>query len=87
MKDDLGWVILYTRGKGTSEPTSIDMMEEKNTPSTLRPYVVDGVIYVDGYDTFEVYSTQGIKLNSRQAQLPGVYIVRTAKATAMVIVK
>ena len=87
MKDDLGWVILYTRGKGTSEPTSIDMMEGKNTPSTLRPYVVDGVIYVDGYDTFEVYSTQGIKLNSRQAQLPGVYIVRTAKATAMVIVK
>ena len=87
MKDDLGWVVLYTRGKGTSEPTSIDMMEGKNTPSTLRPYVVDGVIYVDGYDTFEVYSTQGIKLNSRQAQLPGVYIVRTAKATAMVIVK
>ena len=87
MKDDLGWVVLYTRGKGTSEPTSIDMMEGKNTPSTLRPYVVDGVIYVDGYDTFEVYSTQGVKLNSRQAQLPGVYIVRTAKATAMVIVK
>lgn len=86
MKDDLGWVVLYTRGKGTSEPTGIDMIE-RGKDFALRPYVVDRVIYVDGYDTFEVYSTQGIKLNSRQAQLPGVYIVRTAKATAMVIVK
>ena len=86
MKDDLGWVVLYTRGKDTSEPTDIDVIEEK-TSAPLRPYVVDGVIHVDGHASFEVYSTQGIKLNPHQAQLPGVYVVRTAQSTAMVIVK
>jgi hypothetical protein len=86
MKDDLGWVVLYTRGKDTSEPTDIDAIEEKAS-ALLRPYVVDRVILVDGHSDFEVYSTQGIKLNPHQAQLPGVYVVRTAKSTAMVIVK
>ena len=86
MKDDLGWVVLYTRGKDTSEPTDIDAIEEKAS-APLRPYVVDRVILVDGHSDFEVYSTQGIKLNPHQAQLPGVYVVRTAKSTAMVIVK
>lgn len=86
MKDDLGWVVLYTRGKDTSEPTDIDAIEEKASAS-LRPYVVDRVILVDGHSDFEVYSTQGIKLNPHQAQLPGIYVVRTAKSTAMVIVK
>ena len=86
MKDDLGWVVLYTRGKDTSEPTDIDHIEGKHS-FPLRPYVVDGVIYVDGHETFGVYSTQGVKLNSHQVQLPGVYIVRTSNATAMVVVK
>jgi hypothetical protein len=85
MKDDLGWVVLYTR-EGFSEPTEIETIETERT-ALIKPYVVDNVIYVDGHDTFEVYSTQGIKLNPRQAQLPGVYVVRTANATAMVVVK
>ena len=85
MKDDLGWVVLYTR-EGFSEPTEIEAIETERT-ALIKPYVVDNVIYVDGHDTFEVYSTQGIKLNPRQAQLPGIYVVRTANATAMVVVK
>lgn len=85
MKDDLGWVVLYTR-EGFSEPTEIEAIKTERT-ALIKPYVVDNVIYVDGHDTFEVYSTQGIKLNPRQAQLPGIYVVRTANATAMVVVK
>lgn len=86
MKDDLGWVVLYTRGEGTTGPTGIDVMETERT-ATLKPYVVDGVIYVDGYATFEVYNTLGVKLNPYQSQLPGVYVVRAAESTAMVVVK
>ena len=84
MKDDLGWVVLYTQEKESSDPTNIGMME---AAETLRPYAVNGVIYVDGHDTFEVYSTSGVKLNPNQPQLPGVYVVRIANATAMVVVK
>lgn len=86
MKDDLGWVILYTRDNETSVPTNIDIIEE-GLSFPLRPYVVDGVIYVDGYDTFDVYNTLGVKLNSHQPQQPGIYVVRTTNATAMVLVK
>ena len=85
MKDDLGWVVLYQRSEGTSEPTAIETIENK--PSSFRPYVVDGVIYVDGHSSFEVYNTLGVKLNPRQPQSPGIYVVRTASATAMVVVK
>lgn len=85
MKDDLGWVVLYQYSEGVSAPTSIDSITLENAP--LRPYVIDGVIYVDGCASFEVYNTVGIKLDSRQPQLPGVYVVRTANATAFVLVK
>ena len=86
MKDDLGWVVLYTRGNETSVPTSIDIIEERESLS-LRPYVVDGVIYVDGHTTFDVYNTLGIKCKPNQPQHPGIYVVRTTNASAIVFVK
>lgn len=81
MKDDLGWIVLYQDSEGTSE------IETESASVPFRPYVVNNVIHVDGYDTFEVYSTLGIKLNPHQPQQPGIYVVRTANATAMVVVK
>ena len=86
MRDDLGWVVLYTRAEGTSEPT-VGIEDVVPEAAHARPYVVDGVIRVDGADTFEVYSTLGVKVDARQPQLPGVYVVRTAAATTMVVVK
>jgi hypothetical protein len=86
MKDDLGWVVLYTQTKEVSVPTNIGAIESETTVP-LRPYVVDNVIYVEGHATFEVHNTLGFKLNPRQPQSPGIYVVRTANATAMVIVK
>ena len=83
LKDDLGWIALYE----SAEKTSIDEMEVEVTSAPLKPYVVDGVIYVDGCDAFEVYTTLGVKVNSRQPQYPGVYVVRTANASAMVVVR
>ena len=83
IKDDLGWIALYE----SAEKSSIEEMEIEDTSAPLKPYVVDGVIYVDGCNAFEVYTTLGVKVNSHQPQYPGVYIVRTANASAMVVVR
>ena len=85
MKDDLGWVVLYTRTEGTSKPTSIEQVGVAD--ATIRPYAVDGTIYVDGCGNFDVYTMHGVKLDSHTALAPGVYVVKAASSTAMVVVK
>jgi hypothetical protein len=85
MKDDIGWAILYTRAEGTSEPTSIESVGVAG--ATIRPYVVDGTIYVDGCNEFDVYTLHGTKLATRAALPSGVYVVKAAASTAMVVVK
>lgn len=82
MKDDLGWVVLYTRGDGLS----VEQMES-DAEAPLRPYVVGNTICVDGYEDFDVYTMHGIKLASANALAPGVYVVKAGNATAMVVVK
>lgn len=86
MKDDLGWVVLYTRSEGTSEPTAIKEIEITEN-AALRPYAVEGTIYIDGCTDFDVYTLHGMKLASRSALLPGVYVVKVGSSTAMVVVK
>lgn len=85
MKDDIGWVVLYTRAEGTSEPTSIESVGVAG--ATIRPYVVDGTIYVDGCNEFDVYTLHGTKLATSAALPSGVYVVKAAASTAMVVVK
>ena len=85
MKDDIGWVALYTRAEGTSEPTAIETVGVAG--ATIRPYVVDGTIYVDGCNEFDVYTLHGTKLATRAALPSGVYVVKAASSTAMVVVK
>ena len=85
MRDDIGWVVLYTRAEGTSEPTSIESVGVAG--ATIRPYVVDGTIYVDGCNEFDVYTLHGTKLATRAALPSGVYVVKAAASTAMVVVK
>ena len=82
MKDDLGWVVLYTRGDGLS----VEQIEA-DAEAPLRPYVVGNTICVDGYEDFDVYTMHGIKLASANALAPGVYVVKAGNATAMVVVK
>lgn len=81
MKDDLGWVVLYTRGDGLS----VEQMEA-DAEAPLRPYVVGNTICVDGYEDFDVYTMHGIKLASAKALAAGVYVVRAGNKTAMVVV-
>ena len=85
MKDEIGWVALYTRAEGTAEPTSIETVGVAG--AAIRPYVVDGTIYVDGCNEFDVYTLHGTKLATRAALPSGVYVVKAATSTAMVVVK
>lgn len=86
VKDDLGWVALYSRAEGTSGPTAIERVME-DEPAVLKPHVEGNSIRVDGVEWFDVYTLQGVKLPSPHGLAPGVYMVRTAVATAMVLVK
>ena len=47
----------------------------------------DGTIYVDGCNEFDVYTLHGTKLATRAALPSGVYVVKAAASTAMVVVK
>ena len=85
MKDDLGWVVLYHRAEGTSEPTAIEAIEGEHV--AIRPYVIDRTICVDGYADFDVYTLQGMKVASRKPLEAGIYVVRVADMTTMVVVK
>ena len=87
MKDDLGWVVLYTRAEGTSGPTAIEHLEAADANAPIRPYVVDNTIYVDGCEDFDVYTMHGVKMASAKALTAGVYVVKAGNATAMVVVK
>ena len=88
MRDDLGWVVLFTRAEGTSKPTTgVESVKLADDSVPIRPYVVEGVICVDGNEAFEVYNLLGVKLDARQQQCPGVYMVRMAASTAMIVVK
>ncbi len=82
MKDDLGWVVLYTREGGLS----VEQMEA-DAEAPLRPYVVGNAICVDGHEHFDVYTMHGVKLASANALAPGVYVVKAGNTTAMVVVK
>ena len=85
MKDDLGWVVLYHRAEGTSTPTGVGTLEADD--EMVRPYVVDRTICVDGCSDFDVYTLQGVKVASRSSLDPGIYVVRVADMTTMVVVK
>lgn len=87
MRDDLGWVVLYTRAEGTPEPTMIKDIEAESVLAPLRPYVLGNAVYVDGYDEFDIYTIHGVKLASPQMLPPGVYVVKAGNNTAMVVVK
>ena len=85
MKDDLGWVVLYHRAEGTSKPSYIEMLEDER--QMIRPYVKERTICVDGYTDFEVYTLQGMKVASDKPLEVGIYVVRVADMTTMVVVK
>ena len=85
MKDDLGWVVLYHRAEGTSKPSRIERLEDERV--MIRPYVKERTICVDGCTDFEVYTLQGMKVTQNKPLEVGIYVVRVADVTAMVVVK
>ena len=85
MKDDLGWVVLYHRAEGTATPTGIQTIDVDN--EMIRPYVIDRTIRMDGCTNYDVYTLHGMKVASHKPLVPGIYVVRVADMTTMVVVK
>ena len=53
----------------------------------LFPYVVNGRIYVEGEDDFNVYTTSGYKVNEKAKQSPGIYVVQVGERSKKVSVE
>lgn len=56
-------------------------------PTTLFPYVIDGRIYVEGEENFNVYTTSGYKVDENAKQSPGIYVVQTGDKSMKVCVE
>lgn len=83
MKDDLGWVVLFQRAEGTAMPSAIKPAVVLDAP---LPYVKGRTICVDGGADVEVFNLQGMRVVNG-ALAPGIYVVRVASATSMVLVR
>ena len=83
MKDDLGWVVLFQRAEGTAMPSAIKPAVALDAP---LPYVKGRKICVDGGAGVEVFNLQGMRVVNG-ALTPGIYVVRVASATSMVLVR
>jgi hypothetical protein len=89
---------VYDLGESVlSNIVDIDVLQGiSNVNSNVSVYVADGVIYVSGANTINVFTTSGMQVkhiakvaNSTEKikVVPGVYIVKTDKGINKVIVK
>lgn len=81
--DYAGWVAI------TSEPVLSTGIEEVITVESENPIeveVVNRCIYVKNCTDFEVFTLSGVKVAPNATQEPGIYLVRSGKQTAKVVV-
>jgi hypothetical protein len=81
--DYVGWMTI------TSAPALSTGIEEVITVSSENPIeveVVNRCIYVKNCTEFEVYTLSGVKVAPNATQEPGIYLVRSGKQTAKVVV-
>ncbi len=84
--DDVGWIIVY-RGEFSDETTAISDLIISKSKNPLSVTVLNGIVKVDNCDKFELFTIGGNKVNTENAQTPGVYIVRADGQTAKILVK
>jgi hypothetical protein len=82
--DNVGWVTLSKKHTSTH---AVNIEGVQVAGNILNVQVVNRCIYVDGCDDFEVFTLSGTKVASNASQQPGVYIVRSGKSVAKVVVK
>jgi hypothetical protein len=81
--DYVGWMTI------TSAPALSTGIEEVITVSSENPIeveVINRCIYVKNCTEFEVYTLSGVKVAPNATQEPGIYLVRSGKQTAKVVV-
>lgn len=81
--DYAGWVAI------TSEPVLSTGIEEVITVESENPIeveVINRCIYVKNCTDFEVFTLSGVKVAPNATQEPGIYLVRSGKQTAKVVV-
>ena len=81
--DYVGWMTI------TSAPALSTGIEEVITVSSENPIeveVINRCIYVKNRTEFEVYTLSGVKVAPNATQEPGIYLVRSGKQTAKVVV-
>lgn len=86
--DEFGWVIIANYDAQGSTPTSIEkVVRSLNTNSQFNVNVEDGRISMAGNQPFEVYNASGSKVSPNAKLAPGIYVVKSGKNSAKVLVK
>ncbi|MCM1311364.1 MAG: glycoside hydrolase family protein [Roseburia sp.] len=83
--DTFGWVALSTGNDGGE--VGIENVVVAKSENPLAVEVINRCIYVDGEDSFDVYTVSGTKVAANATQEPGIYVVRAGKKTAKVVVR
>lgn len=86
-QDKIGWVVIAKYKEGGSAPSAISTINAQPQKGTLSPRIVNGRIYVDGANHFEVYSPTGARVNATSALTTGIYVVKANGQSAKILVK
>lgn len=81
--DYAGWVAITT---DPTLSTGIDKTITVQSENPIEVEVINRCIYVKNCTDFDVYTLSGVKVASNATQQPGIYLVRSGKQTAKVVV-
>ena len=87
-RDNLGWIAIAPYAEGGSRPTDIDTsIDSPQSAQQLNVRIIEGRIYVEGYNTFKVTTASGMELPSDKPLPTGIYFVSAGGNTTKIFVK
>lgn len=88
MADLAGWIAIYHSGEADATGISaLPLSHSLPTAGSLAVSVQGRRIFVEGHNTFRLYTSGGISMAHDATLAPGIYIVRAGGSTAKIVIK
>ncbi len=84
--EEAGWIAFHNTAEYLSTSTSISAPLVFKSINPLQVRVRNNQVNVDGFNDFELYTSQGVRVNSHSPQSSGIYIVRAGGRSAKVMI-